>query len=220
MRKKSLIMLILFLTATFSPVYAEESHVLRSATEYDYPPFSVTNNGVADGFSVELLKAVADVMDLQIEFKIDQWQIIKTELEQGKLDVLPLVGKTEERDLLLDFTTPYLTMRGNIFVREDDHRIHSQEDLFGLEVLVMEGDNALEYTQSHNLTDKFIIVKTYTEAFNLLSEGKHDAIIAQSIVGQKLINDLGITNIVAVTKVENDGQRPTTVNLQDFEQNF
>ena len=202
------------------PVYAEEVSILRSATEYDYPPFSVTSDGVADGFSVELLKEVANVMDLQIEFKIDHWQVIKSELEQGKLDVLPLVGKTEERDVLLDFTTPYLTMRGNIFVRDGDLRVKSQDDLYGLEVLLMEGDNALEYAVKHNLTDKFIIVKTYTEAFQLLSEGKYDAIIAQSIVGQKLISDLGISNIVAVTKIESDGQRPTTVNLRDFEQNF
>lgn len=220
MLNRILILLFLCLTIIAHPVYAEENSILRSATEYDYPPFSVTSGGVADGFSVELLKAVADVMDLQVEFKIDQWQVIKSELEQGKLDVLPIVGKTKERDILLDFTTPYLTMRGNIFVRDGDRRINSQDELYGLEVLVMEGDNALEYAVKHNLTDKFIIVKTYTEAFKLLSEGKHDAIIAQSIVGQKLISDLGITNIVPVTKIESDGQRPTTVNLRDFEQNF
>ncbi len=220
MLKRFLFLGLLFFIITMLPVYGADNSVLRSATEYDYPPFSVTTGGIPDGFSVELLKAVADVMDLQIDFKIDQWQIIKTELELGELDVLPLVGKTAERDILFDFSTPYLTMRGNIFIRTDDQRIHSQEDLYGLEVLVMEGDNTLEYAQKNNLTDKFIVVKTYTDAFKLLSEGKYDAIIAQSIVGQKLISDLGITNVKAVTRIEKDGQRPTTVSLSDFEQQF
>jgi hypothetical protein len=46
-------------------------------------------------------------------------------------------------------------------------------------------------------TEKLILVDTYTEHLILLKSGKHDAVLAQSLVGQKLINDLNITNIEA-----------------------
>ncbi len=89
-------------------VQAEETQTIYlSAAEYGYPPFSIETNGQADGFSVQLLKAVAVEMGIQIEFKLDFWSVIKQELIDGELDVLPLVGYTEERDLVLDFTVPY-----------------------------------------------------------------------------------------------------------------
>ena len=121
-----------------SKIHADSHQiVLKSASEFDYPPFSIVTDGVADGFSVELLKAVANEMGISIEFKVDQWNIIKEELEEGKLDVLPLVGYSKERDELLDFTIPYIVMRGNIFVRDDYKAIRSEEDLYGKEIIVM-----------------------------------------------------------------------------------
>lgn len=220
MKKRVAAVLILISLFFDAFVFGQNGVVYKSATEFDYPPFSVTDQGVADGFSVELLKAVAEEMDLQISFKVDQWDVIKNELKDGKLDVLPIVGHTAERDAYFDFTFPYMVMHGNIFVRKGDDSIRSQEDLWGKEVLVMQGDNAEEYAQTNHLTDHLISVKTYKEAFELLSSGKHDAVVAQSIVGLKLISDLGIENVRAVTAIPEDGKMPTTVSLRDFEQKF
>ncbi|WP_373483797.1 HD domain-containing phosphohydrolase [Acetobacterium sp.] len=194
--------------------------VYKSATEYDYPPFSVVTDGQADGFSVELLQAVANEMGLTIEFKVDHWATIKAELEDGQLDVLPLVGYSEERDQYFDFTVPYIVMRGNIFVRQDDTKITSEADLYGKEIIVMKGDNAQDYAESMNFTDHLILVDTYAEAFSLLSSGSHDAVLAQSLVGQKLINDLKIENIEAVTRLSDDGVDRVKVSLSGFEQKF
>ncbi len=198
----------------------QEKIVYRSATEYDYPPLSVVTNGKADGFAVDLLKAVANEMGLEIEFKVDHWDTIKRELEEGKLDVLPLVGYSEERDEYFDFTVPYIVMRGNIFVRKNYTEIKSEDDLYGKEIIVMRGDNSQEYAERMNFTDKLILVNTYAEAFELLSSGSYDAVLAQSLVGQKLINDLEITNIETVTRMSDDGIDRIKVTLEGFEQKF
>ena len=164
-------------------IYAvnNEKIIYKSATEYDYPPFSVVTDGQADGFSVELLKAVANEIGIEIEFKVDHWDTIKTELENGQLDILPLVGYSEERDEYFDFTVPYIVMKGNIFVRNDYTGIESEQDLFGKEIIVMRGDNSQEYAEMMNFTEKLILVDTYAEAFELLSSGKHDAVLAHSL---------------------------------------
>lgn len=198
----------------------EEKTVYKSATEYDYPPFSVITDGKADGFSVELLKAVANVMALEIEFKVDHWDTIKKELENGELDVLPLVGYSEERADYFDFTVPYIVMRGNIFVRKDYKEIASENDLQGKEIIVMRGDNSQEYAERMGFTDKLILVNTYAEAFELLSAGSYDAVLAQSLVGEKLINDLNISNIEAVTRMADNGIDRIKVSLEGFEQKF
>ncbi len=198
----------------------QEKGIYQSATEYDYPPFSVVTDGKADGFSVELLQAVAQEMDLEITFKVDHWDTIKKELEEGALDVLPLVGYSEERDEYFDFTVPYIVMRGNIFVRKSNAEIQSEDDLYGKEIIVMKGDNSQEYAEMMAFTDNLILVDTYAEAFELLSSGQHDAVLAQSLVGQKLINDLQISNIEAVTRMADNGVDRIKVSLEGFEQKF
>jgi len=198
----------------------QETIIYRSASEYDYPPFSVVTDGKADGFSVELLKAAANEMGIEIEFKVDYWETIKKELENGELDVLPLVGYAEEREQYFDFTVPYIVMRGNVFVRKDYTGISSEDDLYGKEIIVMKGDNSQEYAERMNFTDHLILVDTYSEAFELLSSGKHDAVLAQSLVGQKLINDMKITNIEAVTRMADNGIDRIKVSLEGYEQKF
>ncbi|MFO7612346.1 MAG: transporter substrate-binding domain-containing protein [Clostridia bacterium] len=221
MRNKKLIMLILLIFLLLPmPLALAADIVYKSATEFDYPPFSVTEGGVADGFSVELLKAVAEEAGISLSFKIDRWSVIKQELETGELDVLPLVGYTEERDEYFDFSVPYIIMHGNIFVRKGDTGIRSEEDLPGKEIIVMEGDNAQEYAIRIGLGENLIAVDTYEEAFRLLSEGRHDAILAQGLVGVRLIDMLGIRNVEAVTKLDNDGVTEITEKLSGFEQKF
>jgi signal transduction histidine kinase len=194
--------------------------IYKSATEYDYPPFSVTSSGEADGFSVDLLKAVAQEIGINISFKIDQWSILREELKNGDLDILPLVGYTEERDQYYDFTVPYIVMHGNIFVRNNNTTINSEEDLYDREIIVMEGDNAHEYAQRMNFTDKLILTKTYEEAFRLLSSGRYDAVLAQSLVGEMMIANLGLKNVSAVTQLGADDLSRIKVNLHSFEQKF
>jgi len=206
---------------TYSSFASQQENIIyKSATEYDYPPFSVVTNGEADGFSVELLKSVAKEMGLTIDFKVDHWHVIKKELEEGTLDVLPLVGYSEEREDIFDFTVPYIVMRGNIFVRKDYNEIESEEDLKDKEIIVLRGDNSQEYAERMKFTDDLILVDTYAEAFHLLNSGEHDAVLAQSLVGQKLINDLNINNVQAVTQVANNGVDRVKLSLEGYEQKF
>ena len=214
------ILFVVLFNSSFSYASQQENIIYKSATEYDYPPFSVVTDGEADGFSVELLKAVGNEMGLEIEFKVDHWHIIKKELEEGKLDILPLVGYSKERENIFDFTVPYIVMRGNIFVRKDYTEIESEEDLKGKEIIVMRGDNSQEYSHRMAFTDQLILVDTYAEAFELLSSGKHDAVLAQSLVGEKLINDLQISNIEAVSQLAHNGVDRVKVSLEGFEQKF
>lgn len=222
MKKIMMAVLVLFVFIFISSfrVVSVSPKVYQSATEYDYPPFSVTEAGVADGFSVELLNAVAEEMGFKIEFKIDHWQTIKNELMDGKLDVLPLVGYSEEREKYFDFTVPYIVLGGNIFVRKDNHSIVTEEDLKGKEIIVMQGDNAHEYVIRNQLTDKLVLTKTYNEAFQLLSSGKYDAVLAQSLVGITIINDLKLKNLKVVSKLDKDGVSSIKTQLSGYEQKF
>ena len=170
-------------------VYAQET--IKSASEYDYPPFSiVTEKGEADGFSVELLRASLKAVGLDVNFYVGPWAKIKQDLAEGKIQVLPLVGRTPEREKIYDFSVPYLTKYGGIFVRKDQTGIKTLKDLAGKEILVMKGDNAEEFLLRENISKDIIATDSFEDALKMLSEGKHDAVVAQQIVGMQLIKKI------------------------------
>ena len=180
------------------------------ASEPGYPPFCIVDeDGNADGFSVDLIKAVAEVMHLNIQIKVGPWAEIKQELVEGKIDALPLVGRSPEREEIYDFTFPYHTMRGAVFVRKGTKGIEILDDLKQKDIAVMEGDNAHEYVTRVKLSDKIHPLETYDIAFRQLAEGKYDAVIAQELMGLQLVNELNIHNVKALP-----------IELTDFNQDF
>ena len=194
---------LLFIFLIFSPglIYAQET--IKSASEYNYPPLSiVTEKNEADGFSVELLRASLKAVGLDVEFYVGPWAKIKQDLAHGKIQVLPLVGRTPEREKIFDFSVPYHTMYGGIFVRTDETSINTLKDLADKEVLVMKGDNAEEFLLRENVSKHIITTESFEDAFKILSEGKHDAIVAQQTVGTQLIEKLGITNIIFISRID------------------
>lgn len=196
-------------------------NVLKSASELDYPPFAIVQpDGTADGFSVDLLKAAVKAGGLSVSFKVDSWHVLKQELADGALDVLPLVSYSDERDKVFDFTAPYMKLNGTVFVRKGSAGIEKLADLMGKEVLVMRGDTAHEYVVRKKLTDTVIPTVSIEEAFKLLSAGKHDAVVVQQIVGFQMLRKLKIDNIVPIGEKHVSSLKPVTLKLDGFEQKF
>ncbi len=219
---RSACLVVFMVLASPSFLFAEP---IRSASELDYPPFAVVQpDGSADGFSVELLKAVAKAADLEITFYTGPWSEIKESLKNGEIDVLPLVSISSERNRYFDFSSPYLYMRGTVFVRKGSDRIKNLYDLKKSEIIVMQGDTAHEYALAYDISEKLILTNTYTEAMRLLSAGEHDAVFVQRLVGLQLLNQLGITNVVELEGSEGffagDDYRHLERIIPKFEQRF
>ncbi|MCU7915491.1 MAG: transporter substrate-binding domain-containing protein [Candidatus Thiodiazotropha sp. (ex Gloverina cf. vestifex)] len=139
---------------------------VRSASELDYPPFSIVHeDNSVDGFSVELMRAAVQAMGREVTFEVGPWAEIKQDLEAGHLEALPLVGRTPERETFLDFTVPYISLFGAVFVRDEENRIKAPEDLGGMRVGVLQGDNAEEYVRREEITDRIVATRSYEDAF-------------------------------------------------------
>ncbi len=77
--------------------------VIRVGSEVEFPPFAlVDKSGLPTGFSVDLIKAVADASGLSIVFETGNWDTMWNRLVSGKLDVLPIVAKSYEERLTSD----------------------------------------------------------------------------------------------------------------------
>jgi len=180
------------------------------ASEPDYPPYCIVDkNGNADGFSVDLFKAAAKAVNIEVDIKIGIWNQIKQDLAEGKIDALPLVGRTPERELLYDFTFPYLTLHGAIFVREGTTGIKTVADLRDKKIVVMKGDNAEEYVRRANISKYISTTHTFGEAFSDLAKGEYDAVITQRVLGLQLLKEMNLETII-----------PLDLNLDEFRQDF
>lgn len=183
---------------------------IKSASELDYPPFSVVqSDGSAGGFSVELMRAALNAMGRDVHFDVGLWPEIKARLAEGRLDALPLVGRTPEREALFDFSVPYISLYGAVLVRNDNHSIQSLADLDGKTVGVMRDDMGAEFVQRQALSDRIETTDTLEDALRALSAGEIDAVVAQWLVTKSLIEELGITNL-----------RPAIYPVRAFQQGY
>jgi signal transduction histidine kinase/ABC-type amino acid transport substrate-binding protein len=186
--------------STYLDEFIQNTSVLtiQSASELDYPPLAiVTENGEADGFSIELLEAVLGEVGFDVSFHVGPWSEIKEELAEGSIDVLPLVARTPEREDIYDFSVPHTTLYGAVFTRKGEQPIQSLDDLEGKEIVVMKGDSAEEFVRRNKISNSIITTTTYSDAFTLLSQGNYDAVITQEVTGNLLLQELEIRNIHA-----------------------
>lgn len=183
---------------------------IKSASEIEYPPFCVVDcEGVADGFSVELLQAALAAMGREVSFLSGTWSEVRDWLIRGEIQVLPLVGRTPEREEYFDFTFPYMSLHGAIVVREGTRGIGNLADLADKQVAVMAGDNAEEFLRR---TDRGINIETtptFEDALRQLSQGRHDAVVIQRLVALRLIQEGGLSNLRVLN-------RP----IEEFRQDF
>ncbi len=195
----SVMMLVILLLSAAAIVTAQtpgdHSEIIVGA-EPDYPPYSFLNdNGVPTGFSVELFRAVAQTMELSVDLHTDHWDNLKTDLSEGSIDALPLVGRTPEREEVFDFTVPYLSLHGGIVVRNDDKRFLELDDLQGARIAVMAGDNAEEFLRRREEPYDIVTFPTFLAAMEDLSAGNSDAVVIQRLVALRLLQQEGFDDL-------------------------
>ncbi|MBC7221491.1 transporter substrate-binding domain-containing protein [Candidatus Bipolaricaulota bacterium] len=85
-----------------------------------FPPFTWVEGGEYRGFDVEVMRAIAELQGLRVEFRDLPWATIITALAQGKIDIIASgLSVTCERAKVVDFSLPYWEVDQAILVRKD-----------------------------------------------------------------------------------------------------
>ncbi len=182
----------------FKNLFAAESTILLVKGDYDYPPFEYLNDKKEpDGFNVDIMRAVAKEMGMDIRIELDTWSKIRAEIEEGEIDVLMGMFKTEERDKLVDFSIPHFIASYAVFVPKGS-KITSLEEAKSKRVVVQNEDLGHDYVRKHNITDKLILKDTPEEVLRDLSDGLADCAVVSRLQGMIILKNNRITNIKAV----------------------
>ena len=103
-------------------------------TEGTYAPFTYHDkDGKLTGYDVEVTRAVADKLGINVEFKETQWDSMMAGLKAGRFDVVAnQVGLTSpERQATFDKSEPY-SWSGAVLVARKDSNIKSIDDIKGV----------------------------------------------------------------------------------------
>lgn len=158
---------------------------------------------------MELFRAAAEAVNLKPEIQIGYWNEIKQQLIDGTIDALPMVGRTRKRDKVLDFTFPYHSMSGALFVRKGTTSIKTLDDVKNYTVEVMQGDTSHDFVIEYGIADSLITTSTFDTAFTDLHNGRCDVVISQKVMGMQLVDKLGYSDIY-----------PLNIALEGFSQDF
>ena len=177
---------------------ATDAPEVRVGSELDFPPYAFMNeSGQPEGFSVDLIKAVAGAMGLPIRITTGPWNTVWNDLVAGRVDVLPIVAKSPERQRLVDFSLPHTETFDAFFVRKGNPAIPNLEAAKGKEIVVMRSDAAHHELLELNFQGHLIMVYSIPAGLSLVASGKHDAFLCSKLIGTMVIKNQGLKGLTA-----------------------
>ncbi|OGW19553.1 MAG: hypothetical protein A2077_05690 [Nitrospirae bacterium GWC2_46_6] len=198
-RSLCILSVIIAVSLTIAVSYASNSKpAIKVGSEIEFPPFAIVDeNGQADGFSVELIKAVAKAMDLPIVITTGTWDVMWNGLVSGQLDILPIVAKSPERQRLVDFSLSHTETFDTFFVRSGSAEIRDMESAHGKKIVVMRSDAAHHALLEHKFQGEIVLVDTIPEGLKMIASGKNDAFLCSKLIGILAIKKHSIKGLKA-----------------------
>jgi len=146
-------------------------------------------------FEVDLAIAVARTQGRSVKFRLAPLDLLLRELNEGKIDILPGIARTPDRQKFLDFSVPHSRLQTQIFVRRGSDPINSPADLRGRKVIVVRESYSCEWALKQSFAGDVIQVADLTEGVRRLSSGEGDCLLAKQLNIFAAIQAAGVTNI-------------------------
>jgi signal transduction histidine kinase/ActR/RegA family two-component response regulator len=161
----------------------------------NFKPFHYLEDGEPAGFDVDLTWAIARVMGLDVEVRLDYWQDVRADLADRGVQVHIGMTHSPERAQEFDFTSPYLNQQYKIFVDGQGHGIGGEADLAGKRIIVQQEGAIAEYLQARGLADQAVLASSAAEALRMLVLGEGDCCLMTEFRGITVAQDLGLDGV-------------------------
>jgi len=173
---------------------------VRVGGDRDYPPYEfLDKDGQPAGFNVDLTRAVAEVMGMQVEFRLGAWAGERQALMDGDLDALEGMTYSDARAQVLDFA-PHTIVNHAIFARRDTLPVASLDDLAGKKVIVHRGGYMHDTLAAKGFAKDLIFSDTPADGLRLLASGQGDYAVVAILPGTYIIRENKLDNIQPVAR--------------------
>jgi class 3 adenylate cyclase/ABC-type amino acid transport substrate-binding protein len=175
-----------------------------------WPPFHyIAADGKHRGLALDYARQVLGELGLEIEPVPILWHDALDSIQRfEKVDLLPTIGRSPERERMVKFTRDYLSFPLVIFTRHDASFVGGMEDLRGSTVAVEKNFIMHSRLQRDHPEIDLLPVRTSRDALEAVSLGEADAYVSNLAVGAFLIQKHGFLNVkvAAPTTYEFDRQ--------------
>lgn len=173
---------------------------IKVGGDRDYPPYEfLDKDGQPAGFNVDITRAVAEVMGMQVEFRLGAWAGERTALMHGDLDLLEGMTYSDERAQVLDFA-PHTIVNHAIFARRDTLPVSTLDELAGKKVIVHRGGYMHDTLAGKGFEKDLIFSDTPADGLRLLASGRGEYAVVAMLPGSYIIRENKLDNIQAVAK--------------------
>ena len=153
----------------------QERGTIIVGLEGDWAPWSyVDENDELTGYDVEVAKAIAAKLGVEIQIVPGEWDGLFAGMDAGRYDmVVNGVEMTEDREDKYDFSTPYAYIRTALIVKGDNDTIKTFEDLKGKKTANSIASTYMNLAESYGAT--CYGVSTLDETLTMVLQGRVDA---------------------------------------------
>lgn len=158
--------------------------VFQVANSGAYPPFSFVNTqGELVGFDVDIAKALAEKMGVEVEVQSSPWNGIIAALAGGRFDAcICSMSVTEERQKAVDFTDSYYSAGLSVWVQESTDDISSIDDFTGKRVGSTLGETGNQWAVENGEGEwRNQTFQGLPDMMNGLTTGRIDVMIADDV---------------------------------------
>ncbi|MBI4913835.1 MAG: transporter substrate-binding domain-containing protein [Acidobacteria bacterium] len=150
------------------------------ASKPNAPPFEYTGtDGALDGYCVEVLRELARLEGLDLEFRALRNHEVWAAFDAGTVDVVSAAVYSEARTRRMEFSIPLAQVGYGLVVRAEGPGIRSERDLAGREVIVVQRSPMEAYAQGAGHRQR--LAQDYEACLLDLARGAGDAALVPRV---------------------------------------
>ncbi len=178
---------------------------IKVANDEGWPPYNFASQGEAQGYSIDLIKLVAEKVGLEVEFiNGPPWNELYQMGKAGEVDVFPAIFYHPEREEFLEFTRPYLNVPQVMVVRSDSD-ITQIEGLGRDSVFAgVEGNITTSLIKEVYPRVSVLELPSLHESLRAVSFGQADALVGPSLPISHVMQKMAIPGLKIVNEAALD----------------
>ncbi|WP_134702745.1 transporter substrate-binding domain-containing protein [Ammoniphilus sp. YIM 78166] len=191
--KKWVLLLCLFFLMMSETGATLEGNSLKVGYDPNLPPFSFTKEGIPDGYSVELIRKMAQASGWLLNFIPLPADEFVSQLESGRVDVVIGMKYRGSYEPVLSFSDSIFTMSEALIVPKANDAIYDLTDLKGKVVAVQRGTATVDMLDNVRKV-KLNAATTQPHALHLLMQDRAEAFIGNRWTAQTVLEHMGVAD--------------------------
>jgi ABC-type amino acid transport substrate-binding protein len=162
----------------------------RIAHDQNFPPFSMSNDGNSEGLAVDILRAAAARVGIDMIFVPVPFDQRQATLENGRAEAYFPLSITPDRLQSFDFSEVLILTGGSVFVRAPNVPPDALDALAGKVVVTPQTGPYAAFVKRTAPTVQLVVTVDYEDSLGRLVRGEADAALLSYHVGQRFADRL------------------------------